>query len=153
MAFVLDCSVTLAWVFRDKATRATDKLLGSLIDGRAFAPALWPIDVADAFLVATRHGRVEPSDWPWVRHILGTLPITIDPVSGPRVWAAVVDTASAADISVYDSMYLELAQRMRLPLATLDRSLAAAAQVAGVDALALGATAVGDHLDRAAESA
>ncbi len=136
MAFVLDCSLTLAWVFRDQATKDTDRLLESLVDGRAFAPALWPIDVANAFLVATRRGSVESSEWPWIRHVLETLPITIDPVSGPHVWDAVVDTARAADVSVYDAMYVELAQRMRLPLATLDGALAAAARAAGVEALA-----------------
>ena len=37
----------------------------------------------------------------------------------------------ALDCSV--ATYLELALRMRLPLATLDRALAAAARAAGVD--------------------
>ena len=153
MAFVLDCSMTLAWVFRDQATKDTDRLLESLVDGRAFAPALWPIDVANAFLVATRRGNVESSEWPWIRHVLETLPITIDPVSGPHVWEAVVDTARAADISVYDAIYVELAVRMRLPLATLDWTLAGAARAAGVEALAFEGTLGSGRQDRAAESA
>ena len=136
MAFVLDCSMTMAWVFPDEATEATDRLLKSLVEERAFAPALWPVDVANAFLVAIRRGRVEAGEWPWIRHVLETLPITIDPISGPRVWSPVVATAGANGISIYDAMYVELAQRMRLPLATLDGGLAAAARAAGVEALA-----------------
>ena len=34
MAFVLDCSVTMAWIFRDEATEATDRLRGALLDTR-----------------------------------------------------------------------------------------------------------------------
>ena len=136
MPFVLDSSMTLAWVFRDEATEATDRLLESLVEGRAFAPALWPVDVASAFLVAIRCGRMEASEWPWIRHVLETLPITVDPVSGPRVWDAVVEVATSHGISAYDATYLELAQRMRLPLATLAPTLAMAARAAGVDVLA-----------------
>ena len=35
MAFVLDCSVAMAWVFPDEATDATDWLRDSLMEGRA----------------------------------------------------------------------------------------------------------------------
>ena len=37
---------------------------------------------------------------------------------------------------VYDAMYLELAVRLQMPLATLDRTLIAAARAAGIEALA-----------------
>ncbi len=40
MAFVLDCSVTMAWVFPDEATDATDWLRDSLVEDRAFVPSL-----------------------------------------------------------------------------------------------------------------
>ncbi|MCY3789515.1 MAG: type II toxin-antitoxin system VapC family toxin [Gemmatimonadetes bacterium] len=36
-------------------------------------------------------------------------------------------------LSVHDAAYLELAHRMRLPLATLDRALASAALATGVE--------------------
>jgi len=35
-------------------------------------------------------------------------------------------------LTIYDALYLDLALRLSLPLATLDRKLAAAAQRAGV---------------------
>ena len=43
MAFVLDCSATMAWIFSDEASEATDRLRESLIEGSAFVPALWPM--------------------------------------------------------------------------------------------------------------
>ena len=133
MAFVLDCSVTLAWLFPDEATEATDHLRDSLVEGRAFAPALWPIEVANVLLVATRRGRVDSEEWEQLYADLEALPIEIDPVSTSRVWGKAVQLANAHRLSVDDTMYLELALRMRLPLATLDRALSEAARLEGLE--------------------
>lgn len=43
--------------------------------------------------------------------------------------------ARLCDLSMYDAMYLELALRQELPLATLDRGLAQAASEAGVETM------------------
>ena len=137
MAFVLDCSLTMAWMFPDEATEATDRLREALLDTRAFVPALWPVETANALLVATRRGRIGQGEWPEIRAYLDALPIEVDPVSGFRTWGAAFDLANAHGISVYDAMYLELAERMRMPLATLDRALRAAAQAAGVEVPAI----------------
>ena len=63
---------------------------------------------------------------------LEALPIEIDPVSMSRHLGAVLDLAVKHRLSAYDAMYLELAVRMRPPLAALDRALAAAVRSAGV---------------------
>ena len=131
--FVLDCSLAMAWVFDDEATETTDRLLDSLTAGRAFVPALWPVEVANVLLVATRRGRIAETDWPRIRRNLDALPIRIDPASSSHIWHGVLDVAHAHDLSVYDAMYLELAIRMRLPLATLDGALAAAGRAAGLE--------------------
>ena len=134
MAFVLDCSVTMAWVFSDEASEATDRLRESLIEDSAFVPALWPIETGNVLLMATRRGRIARNDWRRIRLTLQALPINIDPVTTDRVWTVVIELAEANGISVHDAMYLELALRLRLPLATLDRALAAAAEASGVEA-------------------
>ena len=133
MAFVLDCSVTMAWLFPDEATDATDHLRDSLVEDSAFVPSLWPVEVAGVLLAATRRRRVGVDEWSEICAHLDMLPIEIDPVSTSRVWGAVLDLANRHGLSAYDAMYLELAVRMRIPLATLDRALAAAGQAAGVD--------------------
>jgi predicted nucleic acid-binding protein len=46
-----------------------------------------------------------------------------------------VQLAEAFRLSVYDATYLELAQRRRLPLASLDRALRNAAAALGVEVL------------------
>ena len=133
MAFVLDCSVTMAWVFPDEATEATNQLRDSLVESRAFVPSLWPVEVGNVLLVAARRNRVRVDDWREIRASLEALPIEIDPVTTSRAWGASLELARTHQLSVYDAMYLELAMRLQLPLATLDRALRGAARTAGVE--------------------
>lgn len=133
MAFVLDCSVTMAWVFPDEANESTDALRESLLKESAIVPVLWPIEVGNVLLVATRRGRITEDDWPRIRDDLEALPIDLDPESCDRVLDTVLPIANEHKLSVYDAMYLELSLRLGLPLATLDRRLRAAGKAAGVD--------------------
>ena len=108
MAFVLDCSVTMAWVFPDEATESTDQLRESLIEGRAFVPSLWTVEVGNVLLIATRRGRITRGDWSRINANLGALPIEIDPISTSRVWNVALELATEHELSVYDATYLEL---------------------------------------------
>ena len=135
MAFVLDCSVTMAWIFPDEAAEATDRLRDSLVESKAFVPSLWPVEVGNALLIATRRGRVRVAEWSEIRANLEALPIEIDPVTTSRVWGTSLQLAETHQISAYDAMYLELAVRLQLPLATLDRALLAVARDVGIEAL------------------
>ena len=74
------------------------------------------------------------NEWRQVCASLEALPIEIEPVSTSRVCGATLRLAGEHGLSIYDAMYLELAVRMRLPLATLDKALAAAARAAGLEA-------------------
>ncbi len=133
MAFVLDCSVTMAWVFSDEANESTDALRESLLKNSAVVPVLWPIEVGNVLLVATRRGRITEDDWPHIRDDLEALPIDVDTESCDRVLDTVLPIANEHGLSVYDAMYLELALRLGLPLATLDQKLIAAGKATGVE--------------------
>ena len=134
MAFVLDGSLTMAWIFADEST---ERLRESLIEESAAVPALWPAEVGNVLLAATRCGRIHADDWPLLRASLETLPIEVDPLSAARVWGPALELAKVHGIFVHDAMYLEVAVRLRLPLATLDRALGTAGRAAGLDGPAL----------------
>ena len=123
----------MAWVFSDEATQETERLRESLIGGRAFVPAIWPTEVGNVLRVATSRGRIARTEWTRIRNSLMALPVEIEPVSAGRVWEDVLALADEYGLSVYDAMYLELAIRLQLPLATLDRRLAVAGIGAGVE--------------------
>ena len=135
MPFVLDCSMAMAWVFPDEANPGTDSLRDSLIEDFAFVPGLWPIEVANVLLVATRRGRIATGDWVRVQSGLDSLPIEVDSETALRAMTSALPLAHQHNLSVYDAVYLELALRMDLPMATLDKALGAACRTAGVKVL------------------
>jgi predicted nucleic acid-binding protein len=66
---------------------------------------------------------------------LASLPIEIDPATGKEAWTASLGLAEQHGLALYDAVYLELAIRQNLPLASLDRQLLRAATAAGVAVL------------------
>ena len=42
-SLVIDCSVTMAWYFKDEATPYTNAVRAALASERAAVPALWPL--------------------------------------------------------------------------------------------------------------
>ena len=66
---------------------------------------------------------------------LRALPIKLDDETASQAWTTTVGLAERFALSAYDAAYLELAQRHRLPIATLDRDLRAAATALGLPVL------------------
>jgi predicted nucleic acid-binding protein len=129
---VLDCSVTMAWLFREELTPFTERVLDDVTAGRAVVPSLWPLEVGNVLLLAERRGRVSEADGARFLALLGGLPIEVDSLRGLEWLHDVVPLARATGLTVYDASYLELAGRFGAPLATLDRRMAAAAEHFGV---------------------
>lgn len=94
-------------------------------------PALWPIDVANVVLVATRRKRIQESEWPKLLADLSALPIDLDSETSERALTDVLKVARRDDSSGYDAVCLELALRRKLPIATLDKNLKSACRRAG----------------------
>jgi len=63
------------------------------------------------------------------------LPITLDMETADQAWTATARLAERYRLTSYDAAYLELAQRRRLPLATLDQDLIAAGKALGMTLL------------------
>jgi predicted nucleic acid-binding protein len=135
VSFVLDNSVALAWCFEDEQTPAVMALLDRLTETGAGAPLLWPLEALNGLLVAERRGRLDAAKRARLAGFLRELPITLDRDTADRVWDTTLGLAARFKLSVYDAAYLELAQRRRLPLATLDRELRDAAIASQVDVL------------------
>ena len=129
---VLDCSVTMAWLFREELTPFTERVLDEVTAGRAVVPSLWPLEVGNVLLLAERRGRVSEADGARFLALLGGLPIEVDSPRGLDWLHDVVPLARETGLTVYDASYLELAGRFGARLATLDRRMAAAADHFGV---------------------
>jgi predicted nucleic acid-binding protein len=64
--------------------------------------------------------------------MLRSLPIVVDESTSSRAMSEILSLARDQNLSVYDATYLELSIREALPLATRDKSVAAAAKRCGV---------------------
>jgi predicted nucleic acid-binding protein len=130
--FVLDASVALAWCFGDEDGGYALGVLDLLRSSEAVAASHWGLEVANAFLVAERRGRIDSGDVPRLSKFLLALPIAVDPVARRRGFESMHRLGRAHGLSAYDAAYLELAVRYGIPIATLDSDLRVAAEAEGV---------------------
>ncbi len=132
---VIDASVALAWCFPDEASNYADAVLVALEGRRMLVPAVWPLEITNAVIVAERRKRISP---PEVRRFV-ELPegLTIHEDSLPVVGSIsnILPLAREYGLSAYDTAYLDVAIRHRAPLATLDAGLAKASRKAGFELL------------------
>jgi len=130
--FVIDASATLPWCFAEEATPWTEGLLDRLQGGEeARVPAHWPIEVMNGLIMAVRRKRIDLERVARFAGDLAALPVRIERPHEPATWNAVVQLAAKHNLTIYDAAYLELAQRIGLPLATLDDDLRKAARAKG----------------------
>jgi predicted nucleic acid-binding protein len=135
--FVLDASIALAWFIdrpvNDYAVAMREKIRRG---DRALVPPLWETEFANGVLMAERRKLMTDSEGDQCMVEMDQLRLTsIEADSEFRSIREVLTVARAFQLTVYDACYLELARRVRLPLATLDKSLSAAAAKAGIPAM------------------
>ena len=131
--FVLDASVALAWLIARPVAPYAVRIQHLLLSGsRALVPSVWPLEIASGFVTAERRGMLTHSDTVQLLQnldvALQSVDVRLEAISMRRLIA----TARAARLTAYDAAYLDLARDQQLPIATLDRSLAQAANQAGI---------------------
>ena len=133
-AFILDASYALMWCFPDRATPSTDAALRRMEaqSDSAVVPWVWQVEVANALGKAVAHGKVPLARALEIWDELLLLPIRQVAIGSiPQL----LQLAVKQDLSLYDTCYLQAALVSRLPLATNDKKLRAAAEACGVTAL------------------
>ncbi len=135
MSLVLDNSNAMSWCFRDERTAATVTLLDRIAAAGAVAPWLWRLEASNALLIAERRGRVTHEEREALLGFLRDLPIKFYTDDMSYVWTTSTRLAEQHKLTVYDAVYLEVAQRRGLPLAPLDNELRTAASALGVPLL------------------
>jgi predicted nucleic acid-binding protein len=130
--FVIDASIALSWCFEDEGGDYAIEVLEALRTSESVAASIWPLEVVNGLLTGERRGRIAAADSASFLRLLLSLPIAIDPVARRRVFEATRELARKHGLTAYDAVYLELALRLGVPMATLDGALKAAAVTEGV---------------------
>lgn len=135
MAFVLDASVSLAWAFPDEKSAIADQtaLLMESGEETAYVPDFWWYEIRNILLGGERRGKITAADTALFLRQMAELRIELD---STRDDALILLLARKHKLAFYDAAYLALAVRERLPLATLDKNLEAAAVAEQVALLA-----------------
>lgn len=125
MAFVVDASITAAWILPDEADPLAEFAHDLLAHEEGVAPSIWWLEIRNLLLVAERRQRIVPDQTTRILSALQAHRIRLD--HDPEE-SALLPIARRRSLTVYDASYIELASRLGLRLATLDRRMAAAAQ-------------------------
>jgi predicted nucleic acid-binding protein len=135
--FILDASVALRWLLDDPVSPHAERVKQLLIKGaRATVPLLWHLEMSNGLAVAERRSILSPANIDQaLLHIEQIVSQRVDTSSAFVSTRQSLATARAFKLSAYDAVYLDLARQERLPLATLDERLRAAASQAGVELL------------------
>jgi predicted nucleic acid-binding protein len=129
MGFVLDASVSACWALDDGEHTIADTALDLSNVEEILVPSLWWFEIRNLLVVAERRKRLTVTTTNAFLRSIRQLKLSIDRVPEEN---EVIRLARGYGLTVYDSGYLELAMRQGVPLATLDKKLAAAARNEGV---------------------
>lgn len=135
MEFVLDASVALSWCFPDESNDYANMVLQRFKTDTAAVPAIWSLEVSNALVVGYRRSRMSLEQVQTAAKLLSGLEIMVDTVSTVHVLHKTLNVALAYGLSAYDAAYLDLAQRLKCPMATADTKLYQAAKSIGIETL------------------
>ena len=132
--FVLDASVALAWVLDRNADPYAVLVQQRVQAGeRAIVPVLWQLEVTNVLAMVLRRGVLTADEVEeGLRYFEGFLTAQAEVVSTLPGMREILRLARELDLTSYDALYVDLARREGLPLATLDKGLRVAAGKAGV---------------------
>jgi predicted nucleic acid-binding protein len=130
LSVVVDNSVALAWTLIDERSAAADTILETVMREGGHVPFIFRAEFANGLTMAFRRNRIDGASRSEALKFMEALKLVHDVEGKDRIDAA-VELADAHGLTVYDALYLDLAQHQRLPLATFDKKLVAAANRAG----------------------
>lgn len=135
MTFVVDCSVALSWCFVDERSAYNTALFDTMLDRSAHAPHFLKVELANGLVSGMRRGRLTMEQAEEFTARITAAPIVYDELGANHAWRDVVPLALSCRLSAYDALYLELALRLKLPLATFDARLMAAATTLNIEVM------------------
>lgn len=131
--FVLDGSILIACCMEDEQDDYADFVLHQLENGYfAYVPNLWHLEVGNVLLGGKKKNRISKESYDQYISRIPKLPVKVDPFTDSHVFEETIHLAEKHGLTTYDASYLELAMRLSLPIATLDKQLKKAAEQVGV---------------------
>ena len=119
---VADASVFGPIFLDDEEADIIPGLIDAFISGAVVVPTHWRLEVASLLQSATKRERIDPPGFERARALIEATPVTIDPETGARALDRTWTLAERHALTIYDATYLELAERLGHPLASMARA-------------------------------
>ena len=123
---VIDASTVISRALKDENSALADNALEYVVENGALVLGNFITEVVNALVKAERRKRVSALKAELILNEVLDLPLTFESPDAHAVLAV----ARAYAITAYDAAYIALALQMGIPLATVDKTLAAAASAA-----------------------
>jgi predicted nucleic acid-binding protein len=134
--FIVDTSIAIAWVHPDQSTELSDRLIDAVGQGAVLhVPSLWFLEMANVLTVLVRRKKLTETERVTALDRLGRLNLQVDHESAAIAFTRLSALAGQHGLTIYDAVYLELAIRKSLPLASKDAQLQTVARKCGVKVL------------------
>ena len=118
----------MAWVYPEETTEAVRHLVARIDLHGAWVPSLWFVEVGNVLQTGIRRARINSAFRDKTLADLRSWNLQVDADTNQQAWRDSIRLSDHHRLTLYDAIYLELALRRNLPLATLDRALRSAAE-------------------------
>lgn len=132
---VIDCSIVISSFLPDEFNKYADEVFTRIetCQDEAVVPFLFYAECFNTLLMAYKRKRINTYCFDEYTQLISKLPFEVDTVSvAPSIYLTVCELCKNHNLTYYDALYLELAIRRNIPLATLDKTLSQAAEKHGL---------------------
>lgn len=135
MRCVLDSSFVGCWFLPDEKSAAGQRVFDAYQAGRIEfdVPELLAYEIPNLFLSAFRRKRLEADELQEARAVFDLIEFEYHSQTDAIYRRRMFQFAEKHQLTAYDAAYLELADRLQLPLLTLDGKLLAAARTENLE--------------------
>lgn len=126
---VVDAARAASWLLPDESSREGEKILAAYEAGQLqfHMPRLWNYELMNVLLMARRRKRLDDDGFAEARDIFGAIQCEFHEQADAVCRRRIFQFAERHQLTAYDAAYLELADRLQIPLYTLDEKLKKAA--------------------------
>ena len=132
---VVDVSTTLAWFLESSLSEAEQKARIAARHSTIVVPPIWFAETQNVILKRLRQRKILSERAANIRIGLTLLVVRVDKEFDQAAIDRTWELANSHMLSFYDACYLELARRLRLPLASSDSALCRAANAMNIPLL------------------
>ena len=133
--FIADASTTLAWFLERSLSVSEQKAWDVTRRSIIVVPAIWLTETQNAILKRVRQRKIDLEEATNIRLELALLDKRVDTEFDQGAIDRTWELATQHMLTFYDACYLELAWRLRLPLASSDSALCRAAKAMNMELL------------------